>query len=165
MQHTPQSLAEAEAEAEAEVEMFRRQAYAIRGLVYPGPRPAHVRGNALLPAHKRPSLAKACSMPSTKRSKGLGAGQVCTSTCMSPPHLYPGEEYELNFISASLKSSPTEETFASQQPSFARLVEDLLRTHSSTASPYGQHLSNEIFNDNVYLGNFYPIPSSSNGDD
>lgn len=84
MQHTPQSLAEAEAEAEAEVEMFRRQAYAIRGLVYPGPRPAHIRGNTLLPAHKRPSLTKACSMPNTKRSKGLGAGQVCTGTCMFP---------------------------------------------------------------------------------
>lgn len=85
MQHTPQSLAEAEAEAEAEVEMFRRQAYAIRGLVYPGPKPAYIRGNTLLPVHKRPSLTKAHSMPSTKRSKGLGAGQA--STCMFPSYI------------------------------------------------------------------------------
>ncbi|KAL0636419.1 hypothetical protein Q9L58_004568 [Maublancomyces gigas] len=144
MQHTAQSLVEAEAEAEAEVEMFRRQAYAIRGLVYPGPRPVYTRGSTLLPAHKRPSLTKSCSLPSTKRPKGMGAGQVCASTSSSKP-------------------SSTEDTFASQQPSFARLVEDLLRTHSSTASPYGQHLSHEIFNDNVYLGSFYPIPGSSSG--
>lgn len=163
MQHTAQSLVEAEAEAEAEVEMFRRQAYAIRGLVYPGPRPVYTRGSTLLPAHKRPSLTKSCSLPSTKRPKGMGAGQVCASTCMFPPIIILYPQSKLTFISASSKPSSTEDTFASQQPSFARLVEDLLRTHSSTASPYGQHLSHEIFNDNVYLGSFYPIPSSSSG--
>lgn len=75
MQHTPQSLAEAEAEAEAETEVFRRQAYAIRGLVYPGPKSQYSRGNTLLQVHKRPSISKASSLPSTKRSKSLGAGQ------------------------------------------------------------------------------------------
>jgi hypothetical protein len=63
--HTPpQSVAEAEAEAEAETEVYRRQAYAIRGLVYPGPR--------RILHSKRPSLAKSSSTPNAKRPKSLG---------------------------------------------------------------------------------------------
>lgn len=135
----PQSVAEAEAEAEAETEVYRRQAYAIRGLVYPGPR--RVLHN------KRPSLAKSSSTPNAKRPKSLGgcstgggAGQTVSAAPPSKP-----------------SPAPAEESFATKEPSFARLIEDLLRTHSSTASPYGQHLSHSILNDSnkVYLGNFY----------
>jgi hypothetical protein len=84
-QHTPQSLAEAEAEAEAEVEIFRRQVYAVRGLAYPGPKLAYARVSTLLPAHKRPTPSKGSLIPSTKRSKNLGAGQgVCVGAGMFP---------------------------------------------------------------------------------
>ncbi|KAH0605903.1 uncharacterized protein H6S33_004360 [Morchella sextelata] len=138
--HTPpQSVAEAEAEAEAETEVYRRQAYAIRGLVYPGPR--------RILHSKRPSLAKSSSTPNAKRPKSLGG-------CGGSNGGGAGQT-----VSAAPKPSPApaEESFATKEPSFARLIEDLLRTHSSTASPYGQHLSHSILNDSnkVYLGNFY----------
>lgn len=179
--HTPpQSVAEAEAEAEAETEVYRRQAYAIRGLVYPGPR--RVLHN------KRPSLAKSSSTPNAKRPKSLGgcgassgggAGQTVsagkftffpfilmavTTTPPTPRYLFcitminnTNTSSFFFFPAPKPSPAPAEESFATKEPSFARLIEDLLRTHSSTASPYGQHLSHSILNDSnkVYLGNFY----------
>ncbi|KAG0137850.1 hypothetical protein HOY82DRAFT_597096 [Tuber indicum] len=156
----PQSPEEAVAEVEAEVEQFRRQLYLRRGLPYPGPKKpiALPRQNTTIAARQQYSSDE---FP----RKVVGLSPVATATVVTGATTAiasAAAAVELKAESSSSSSpplSPSSSVTASAHPSssgnsgdnntclpkpFSQLMEDLIRTHSSTASPSGQKYSKDL---------------------
>ncbi|CUS15622.1 unnamed protein product [Tuber aestivum] len=168
----PQSPEEAVAELEAEVEQFRRQLYLTRGLSYPGPKmtAALPRRNTTVAAARQQygfdEFPRKVIGSSPVANAAVIAGTTATATAVASAAAAAELKTEFSSSSSPLSSSSSTSslsssliTAASAHPNssgehgdnnarlpktFSQLMEDLIRMHSSTASPSGQKYSKDL---------------------